>query len=93
MVSHVVKRALFSLAADLARMMGEPSDQQGWARPARDCGVKGIHIAARDSQRVRVPERWSEFVNTWSSEGFLSEVLKGMAWAIKTPAPAWWTPT
>jgi homospermidine synthase len=76
MVSHFVKRALLNLAADLGRDVAEPADQQGWARLARDLGVKGIHIAERDTQRASVPKRWGEFVNTWSIEGFLSEGMQ-----------------
>jgi homospermidine synthase len=36
-------------------------------------GVKGIHIAERDTQRSREPKPMNTFVNTWSVEGFVSE--------------------
>jgi len=39
-------------------------------------GVKGIHIAERDTQWADVPKQADEFVNTWSIEGFLSEGLQ-----------------
>src|SRR6478752_6643078 len=39
-------------------------------------GVKGIHIAERDTQRARDPKPRGKFVNTWSVEGFLSEGLQ-----------------
>ena len=53
-------------------------------RPARNgaglmqrCGVKGIHIAERDTQRARKsPKPRGVFVNTWSVEGFVSEGLQ-----------------
>lgn len=76
MVSHFVKQALLNLAEDLGRAADEPRDQQGWARLARDLGVKGIHIAERDTQRASTPKRLGEFVNTWSIEGFLGEGMQ-----------------
>ena len=39
-------------------------------------GVKGIHIAERDTQRAREPKPRGKFVNTWSVEGFCSEGLQ-----------------
>ena len=72
LVSHLVKRALLQVARD-EHVPAAPADRQGWARLARDLGVKGIHIAERDTQRASVPKRAGEFVNTWSIEGFLSE--------------------
>src|SRR3546814_16281637 len=39
-------------------------------------GVKGIHIAERDTQRAREPRPMNQFWNTWSVEGFISEGLQ-----------------
>ena len=39
----------------------------------RQAGVKGIHIAERDTQRSKLSKEPDVFVNTWSVEGFLSE--------------------
>jgi homospermidine synthase len=75
MVSHLVKRALLHLAHDLGRA-ATPASRDDWARLARDLGVKGIHIAERDTQRARIPKQKDEFVNTWSIDGFLSEGLQ-----------------
>jgi homospermidine synthase len=77
MVSWFVKKALIDLAATL-KLPGfaEPTTQAGWAALARDLGVKGIHIAERDTQRARTPKPMSVFVNTWSVEGFLSEGMQ-----------------
>jgi homospermidine synthase len=75
MVSHLVKRALLHLARDLGRP-AKPATRDDWARLARDLGVKGIHIAERDTQRARFPKQKDEFVNTWSIDGFLSEGLQ-----------------
>ena len=79
MVSWFVKQALVDLANDTA-LPGfvEPAttDRDGWARLARDLGVKGIHIAERDTQRAAQPKPMGVFVNTWSVEGFLSEGIQ-----------------
>jgi homospermidine synthase len=42
----------------------------------RHAGVKGIHIAERDTQRCKTPKPADVFVNTWSVEGFLSEGMQ-----------------
>ena len=42
----------------------------------RQTGVKGIHIAERDTQRSKSPKPPEVFVNTWSVEGFLSEGMQ-----------------
>ena len=39
-------------------------------------GVKGIHIAERDTQRTKTPKPMNVFWNTWSVEGFISEGLQ-----------------
>ena len=74
MVSWFVKQALVNLAKDTGLAgFKQPGDREGWARLARDLGVKGIHIAERDTQRAKTPKPMNVFVNTWSVEGFLSE--------------------
>jgi homospermidine synthase len=75
MVSHLYKRALVRLAADMGHTVA-PTTRREWAELARGIGVKGIHIAERDSQWADVPKRVNEFVNTWSVEGFISEGLQ-----------------
>ena len=75
MVSHLYKRALVRLAADMGHTVA-PTTRQQWAQLARNLGVKGIHIAERDSQWADIPKLPGEFVNTWSVEGFLSEGLQ-----------------
>jgi homospermidine synthase len=78
MVSWFVKQALIDIARDTGHAFDEPAfdDRQGWARLMRDLGVKGIHIAERDTQRARSPKRMDVFVNTWSVDGFLSEGMQ-----------------
>ncbi len=78
MVSWFVKQALVNLAKDLGLGTPEPGpdDREGWARLMREAGVKGVHIAARDTQRSKSPKPLGTFVNTWSVEGFISEGLQ-----------------
>ncbi len=78
MVSWFVKQALVNLAGDLNHPVTEPApdDREGWARLMRDLGVKGVHIAERDTQRSTKPKPRDVFVNTWSVEGFVSEGMQ-----------------
>ncbi len=78
MVSWLVKQALVDVACAIGHAFSEPAadDREGWARLMRDVGVKGIHIAERDTQRARNPKPMDVFVNTWSVEGFISEGLQ-----------------
>ena len=56
MVSWFVKQALVNLAADLGMPAEAPADRAGWAALMQRLGVKGIHIAERDTQRARTPK-------------------------------------
>lgn len=38
----------------------------------KDLGVKGVHIAERDTQRTNARKPTKEFWNTWSVDGFVS---------------------
>ncbi|HLJ71113.1 MAG TPA: saccharopine dehydrogenase NADP-binding domain-containing protein [Roseiarcus sp.] len=76
MVSWLVKQALINLAADLGDKGAEPKGKEEWGRLAQRLGVKGIHIAERDTQRAKQPKPRNVFVNTWSVEGFLSEGMQ-----------------
>jgi homospermidine synthase len=73
MVSWFVKQAVLDIARDLNIEYTEPTTRSGWAVLMRKVGVKGIHIAERDTQRAKSPKPRDVFVNTWSVEGFLSE--------------------
>ncbi|EAV40798.1 homospermidine synthase protein [Stappia aggregata IAM 12614] len=73
MVSWFVKKALVDIATDTGVKFKEPTSQKGWAKLMKKVGVKGIHIAERDTQRAKEPKPFGEFWNTWSVEGFLSE--------------------
>ncbi|MCB1473994.1 MAG: homospermidine synthase, partial [Rhodobiaceae bacterium] len=78
MVSWFVKQALVNLASDMKVRITEPGpdDREGWAKLMKKLGVKGIHIAERDTQRTRKPKPMNVFWNTWSVEGFISEGLQ-----------------
>ncbi len=78
MVSWFVKKALVNLAGAMALKFEEPKagDREGWARLMKSAGVKGIHIAERDTQRTRKPKPMNVFWNTWSVEGFVSEGMQ-----------------
>ena len=73
MVSWFVKQALLDIARDTGSATPEPTDRAGWAALMCEVGVKGVHIAERDTQRAKHPKPQGVFVNTWSVEGFVSE--------------------
>jgi homospermidine synthase len=62
-----------NIAADTGLAFEEPKTREDWAALMQRVGVKGIHIAERDTQRAREPRPFGVFVNTWSVEGFISE--------------------
>ncbi|MBB3290059.1 MULTISPECIES: homospermidine synthase [unclassified Rhizobium] len=78
MVSWFVKQALVNLAKDIGLKFDEPDqhDREGWAKLMKKVGVKGVHIAERDTQRTKHPKPLNVFWNTWSVEGFISEGLQ-----------------
>lgn len=78
MVSWFVKQALVNLANDTGLKFEEPAadDREGWAKLMKKLGVKGVHIAERDTQRTKAPKPMNVFWNTWSVEGFISEGLQ-----------------
>ncbi|MBK9323500.1 MAG: homospermidine synthase [Bdellovibrionaceae bacterium] len=76
MVSWFVKQALINLATDLKMQFEPPTTRQDWAKLMQKVGVKGIHIAERDTQRSRMQKPMNNFVNTWSVDGFICEGLQ-----------------
>ena len=78
MVSWFVKQALVNLGKDVGIDFEQPAptDRAGWAKLMKKVGVKGIHIAERDTQRTKKPKPLDVFWNTWSVEGFISEGLQ-----------------
>ena len=65
MVSWFVKQALLNLAADLGHKAGAPTTREGWATLMQDLGVKGVHIAERDTQHAAEQWPYEAFWNTW----------------------------
>ena len=76
MVSWFVKHALLDVARDTGVTVAEPKTREDWAALMQRAGIKGIHIAERDTQRAKAPKPRGTFVNTWSVEGFVSEGLQ-----------------
>jgi homospermidine synthase len=76
MVSWMVKQALVDIAKDLKLDFAEPGTREEWGRLMQRVGVKGIHIAERDTQRSHTPKPRGKFINTWSVEGFIAEGLQ-----------------
>jgi homospermidine synthase len=76
MVSWFVKAALLNIASDTGVDPGTPACREDWASLMQRLGVKGVHIAERDTQRAREPKPMNQFWNTWSVEGFLSEGMQ-----------------
>ena len=76
MVSWFVKQALMDIAKATKTKVAEPTSRDGWAKLMKKLGVKGIHIAERDTQRTKEPKPFGTFINTWSVEGFISEGLQ-----------------
>jgi len=72
MVSWLFKEALLKLAADTG-VAADPKSQADWAQLAMTLGVKGVHVAERDTQISAKPKPQGVFVNTWSVDGLLSE--------------------
>lgn len=89
MVSWFAKEALLQLAKDTnvpllspnssgngsngTQKKTKPTTREEWANLMMRLGVKGVHIAERDTQRAKLRKPIDSFWNTWSVEGFLSE--------------------
>ena len=76
MVSWFVKQALINIAGDIGLKVKEPKTREDWGKLAKRLGVKGIHIAERDTQIAKKAKPIEVFCNTWSVEGFLSEGMQ-----------------
>jgi homospermidine synthase len=76
MVSWFVKQALLNIASDMGKTVDVPKSREAWGKLMKGLGVKGIHIAERDTQRARKPKPMDTFWNTWSVDGFISEGLQ-----------------
>src|SRR3546814_13981248 len=86
MVSWFVKAALLNIAGDTGVDPGAPASREDWARLMQRLGVKGIHIAERDTQRARAPPAMTQLWNTGSLERFIAERLQPAAPVRGPPA-------
>lgn len=73
MVSWLLKEAMLHLAADMGTPTDAPKTREGWAALMQNLGIKGVHIAERDTQVSARARPQGVFVNTWSVDGLLSE--------------------
>ena len=87
LVSHFVKRALLDLARALGLPPDRPESQPQWAGLARGAGVTLIQVSERDTQAAERPKRPNEFVNTWSIDGFIDELMQPAELALGTREP------
>jgi homospermidine synthase len=87
LVSHLVKQALLNLRADLLPHAGIPQTRPQWATLARDLGISLIQISERDTQAADRPKRPGEFVNTWSIDGFVDELMQPSELSLGTGEP------
>lgn len=85
MASWLVKQALIDLAiegelnpeeAGFQVWPPRSDDSAGWAYLMKTLGVRGVHVAERDTQQPRERKPVGEFWNTWSVDGFISEGLQ-----------------
>ncbi len=103
LVSHFTKMALGDISRriiaerpdDPRRLVFEEAlETNKFNRMAQAAGVKVIHISERDTQISNKRRRGTEFVNTWSVEGFYEEGIAPaeMGWGTherKLPQDAW----
>lgn len=84
LISHFAKAALLELAGKAGMSCAAPTGREGWARLARDLGVRVMQVAERDTQRTSdaVPSR--TFLNTWSVIGLLEEMTQPAEFGLGT---------
>jgi len=87
LVSHFVKRALLNLNRKLGLPDMKPSPATRWAELARTLDVDLIQISERDTQAAERPKRPNEFVNTWSIDGFVDELMQPSELSLGTAEP------
>ena len=84
LVSHLVKRALIDLDQTIRGGNAKPSSREEWAILARDLNISTIQISERDTQASQRPKRQGEFINTWSIDGFVDELMQPAELSIGT---------
>ncbi len=76
LVSHFTRQALLNIASDLGQLERRPASRAAWAALARQLGIQVIQVSERDTQAADRPKRPNEFVNTWSIDGFVDELMQ-----------------
>ena len=76
LVSHFVKQALTDLNQAIRNDSAIPGTREEWAQLAADLRVSTIQISERDTQASHYPKRQGEFINTWSIEGYVGELIQ-----------------
>jgi len=76
MVSWFVKAALLDIARDTGLTVDKPRTRSEWAKLMQRVGIKGIHIAERDTQQSSSVRPMGVFTNTWSVDGFIAEAIQ-----------------
>ena len=75
-VSSLVKQGLVEMGMEHLTGFKEPKVNEDWAKLACVLDVKVIQVSERDHQKTVVEREPSEFVNTWSVDGFVAEALQ-----------------
>jgi homospermidine synthase len=86
MISWLLKEALLVMSVDCGmKPKKEPTTQKEWAEFMQKLGIRGIHVAERDTQRARQEKDIDQFVNTWSVTGFVYEATQPaeLGWGTK----------
>ncbi len=89
MVTHFVKRALVNLDFLLNNRTTNPATRSEWAELARRLQIDAIYISERDSQTSVRPKSQGEFVNTWSIDGFIDELMQPVELSVGTFEKQW----
>lgn len=84
LVTHFVKRALLDVSAMNGNNTPMPVTRAEWAGLARHLGICTIQISERDTQASQRPKRQGEFINTWSIDGFVDELMQPAELSIGT---------
>jgi len=86
LVSHFIKRALLGLDRKLHQNQdrGNPRSRMEWAQLAHKLKVSTIQISERDTQASDHPKHHGEFINTWSIDGFVDELMQPAEFSFGT---------
>ena len=76
LISHFIKAALINIARDTNLDIETPRSRDAWARLMRLLNVRVVQVAEHDTQVSPVIKDHDEFINTWSIDGFLSEIMQ-----------------